>query len=514
MSDAPGAPSDRFARLFEGAASVESAGACFALAGGQTLFAAGEPASAFYVLRTGRLGVLRQMDGQAPLLLGVIRPGEPAGEMALLADTAHTATVMALRDSEVFALPRAAFFAEAARDPRLMADVAQLMIRRARQPLTPMSTALPTVFSLIGCEATAARVLAGTLADALQTQGSRTVVAGAEALSRPTAWFSELEASHNLVLYAAEHGETEWIERCGRQADRLLLLGRGDRAPPRVSCAITLQAIRRQRSADLVLLQPAAAERFSGTAAWQASSPVARTFHVRDASGQDAARLARILTGRSVGLVMSGGGARAYAHVGVIAALREARAPIDLVGGASMGAVIGAGLAMGWDDREIEERIRDAFVRSSPLRDMALPLLAMTQGKVVRERLEAHFGEARIEDLRLPFFCVSSNLTSGQLKVHRTGRLADALRASIALPGVLPPVVDGEDVLVDGAVMRNLPSEIMRAGHDGPVIGVDVSRARGLSADDVARPSSVWRWVGDWPGIGMVWQGKTFRYGC
>lgn len=232
MSDAPGAPSDRFARLFEGAASVESAGACFALAGGQTLFAAGEPASAFYVLRTGRLGVLRQMDGQAPLLLGVIRPGEPAGEMALLADTAHTATVMALRDSEVFALPRAAFFAEAARDPRLMADVAQLMIRRARQPLTPMSTALPTVFSLIGCEATAARVLAGTLADALQTQGSRTVVAGAEALSRPTAWFSELEASHNLVLYAAEHGETEWIERCGRQADRLLLLGRGSARRP------------------------------------------------------------------------------------------------------------------------------------------------------------------------------------------------------------------------------------------------------------------------------------------
>jgi NTE family protein len=202
-----------------------------------------------------------------------------------------------------------------------------------------------------------------------------------------------------------------------------------------------------------------------------------------------------------VGLVLSGGGARAYAHVGAVRALRERGTPIDFVGGASMGAVVAAGVAMGWDDAELDRRIREAFVSSSPLDDIALPLLAMTRGEKVRQRLAEHFDDVDIADLWLPFFCVSSNLTRGAYHHHhRRGRLRDALRASIALPGVLPPATEGSDVLVDGAVLKNFPADVMRSIHAGPIVGVDVTRGRSITADDVARPVSVLKWLrsGQW----------------
>lgn len=226
----------------------------------------------------------------------------------------------------------------------------------------------------------------------------------------------------------------------------------------------------------------------------------ARLFHIRRDNADDFKRIARILTGQAVGLVLSGGGARAYAHIGAIRALREQGTPIDFVGGVSMGAIIAAGVAMGWDGPEMDHRIQDAFVNTSPLDDIAFPLLAMTLGNKVRERLATHFGETQIADLWLPFFCVSSNLTKGAYQVHRRGLLRDALRATISLPGVLPPATDHNDVLVDGAVLKNFPADVMRVFQPGPIVGVDVTRGRSITADDVARPQSVWRWIlsGEW----------------
>jgi NTE family protein len=165
-----------------------------------------------------------------------------------------------------------------------------------------------------------------------------------------------------------------------------------------------------------------------------------------------------------------------------------------------MGAVIAAGVAMGWDDTEMERRIKEAFVDTSPLADIAIPLLAMTHGLKVNERLAHHFGDTHIADLWLPFFCLSSNLTTGAYQMHRRGLLRRALRASISLPGILPPATDDQNVLVDGAVMKNFPADVMRASQLGPIVGVDVTTGRSITADDVARPASVWRWIwsGEW----------------
>lgn len=500
--DALGASPDESAlvRLFIGPkASAEVA--WFSLPGGRVLYRAGDPADTLYLLRTGRLGVIRQEEGEAQQFLGVIRPGEPAGEMALIASAPHSATVLAMRDSEVLALPRSAFFAAARRDPSLMAEVARLMVTRARQATPRSGSSAPTVYALIGVSP---GIRARPLADAVERHvldlGFSVAVVGSEAQSAPTEWFSTVEQRHDFVLFVAEAEEGAWSEVAARQVDRVLLVGDGaaaPRDPPRASSGL----LREHRLMDLVLVHPAHAGAPSGSAAWLDNTNASRLFHVRAGEAADLKRLARVIAGVSIGLVLSGGGARAYAHIGVIRALREAGEHVDFYGGASMGAIIAAGAAAGWDDKEIEARIRKAFVTSNPLSDIAFPMIAMTKGGLVRRRLRDHFGERLIEDLWLPFYCVSSDLTRGEYRLHQRGRLRRALHASSSLPGVMPPVIwDDGSVLVDGAVTNNMPTDVMRRWHRGPVVAVDVALAKALTAEDVKAPPSVLRWIasGEW----------------
>jgi NTE family protein len=180
--------------------------------------------------------------------------------------------------------------------------------------------------------------------------------------------------------------------------------------------------------------------------------------------------------GTAVGVVLAGGGARGFAHIGAIKAMRAAHIPIDLVGGTSMGSIVAAGVALEWDDQELRERMHAAFVRSDPLADFTFPLVALAKGRMVERRLLHHFGEARAEDLWRPYFAVASNLTSGDAVVLRRGLIREAVRASIAIPGILPPVVSNGNLLVDGGVMNNLPCDVMDAMRRGPVIGIDVAR--------------------------------------
>jgi NTE family protein len=158
-----------------------------------------------------------------------------------------------------------------------------------------------------------------------------------------------------------------------------------------------------------------------------------------------------------------------------------------------MGAVIAAGPAMGWSLEELEVRIRRSFVDSDPLSDITFPMLAMTRAKKVERLLEAAYGDIDMANLARPFFAVSTNLTSGRIEVHRRGLMRRAMRASIAIPGLLPPIVIDGQVLVDGAVLNNLPAEVMRQMNSGPVIGIDMSQARGVDPALIEHPPSIWR---------------------
>jgi NTE family protein len=476
------------ARVFE---DQNTKASWFALTGGELLFSAGEEPDSLYLVRSGRLGVFRQDEDQPPQFLGVIKPGEPVGEMALIAGTPHSASVVALRDSEILALPREVFFEAVRTQPEVMIELSRLMLHRARERAPGVTE--PSVFGFISVRGRPIRPFVDRVAAAVEAQGKTCQVIDHSALSSVSEWFSRMEDTHDFVLYVAELDEPSWANLCARQVDRLFLVGDALTAPPSNIPIRTAHGL--QQFTDLILLRDPRMRRPANTSVWLDSVNPGRWFHAIEGDAADAARIARIVTGTAIGLVLSGGGARAYAHIGAVRALHEAGVRFDFLGGSSMGAVIAAGPALGWTDEELDARIRTAFVRSDPLSDLAFPIIAMTRAGKVARLLQDAYGEIDIADMPLPFFAVSSNLTSGRIEVHRRGLLRRAMRASISIPGVMPPVVIDDQVLVDGAVIKNFPTDVMRQLNAGPIVGIDMSQMRGVDPATLANPPSWWRWI-------------------
>jgi NTE family protein len=465
------------------------------LRGGDVFINAGEAPLGLCRLTAGRLAAVEPTgDGGSRVLL-IHRPDALIGGAELLTGDPHPVTLTALRDSEIQSISRTIIEPLLRRSPVLLAELARSSLAAMREPAAATRTKGVILGFVAVCDSVAMRDLVEALAERMRNMGASVAVLGAEADSCSSAELSQLEAEHDFLLMAAERQDFDFAEFCGRQIDRLILVGSAHSPLPDGPFRFAAVAIQRHRLMDLILIQPPDTARPNGSARWLAAAPAARLFQIRRDDRGDLDRLARIFTGRSVGLVLSGGGARAYAHVGVLRALRALQVPVDFLAGASMGAVVAGGVAMGWDDLELDERLRAAFVASSPLADIAFPMLAMTFGREVARRLEEHFGDAEIPDLWRPFTCVSTDLTAGEAFAHHTGRLRDALRATISLPGVLPPVVLDGRVLVDGAVANNLPVDLVRSQHDGVTIGVDVARASGLAPDELKlRPAGL-RWL-------------------
>ncbi|HWC10961.1 MAG TPA: patatin-like phospholipase family protein, partial [Acidimicrobiales bacterium] len=240
----------------------------------------------------------------------------------------------------------------------------------------------------------------------------------------------------------------------------------------------TLAALGRARRPLSLALVHADGRAPTGTLRWldavSRSTEIRSRIQVRAGNGGDLDRLARTVVGRSIGVVLGGGGARGFAHIGVLRALDEADVPVDLVGGSSMGAVIGAQFAMGLSAGEMLERNTVAWARRLLL-DFGLPTLSLLRGRGATRVIEGFFGNARIEDLLLGYFCTTVDLSEFKLHVARRGQVAEWVRASATVPGLWPPLVDGQGHLhVDGGMLNNVPTDVMRAEQAGTVIGVDV----------------------------------------
>lgn len=234
------------------------------------------------------------------------------------------------------------------------------------------------------------------------------------------------------------------------------------------------------RPHDLVVIHPAHADIPAMPKSSVLKLPADLQINLKGDGNSEIDRLARLVAGKANGLVLAGGGARGYSHIGVIKALHEAGMPIDLVGGSSIGSIIAAGLAVGWSVDELYANIKEAFVDSNPVNDYTLPFVALTRGDKVTRRLKRFFGDITFEQTWRPFYCVSSNLTKGDIELHQHGALWRSLRASVSIPGILPPMIENGQVLVDGAVMNNFPTDIMRDFGRGPVVGVDVGQVEAL----------------------------------
>jgi len=448
----------------------------FGLPGGTLLPRDGENRRALFLVVTGSLGAfVENIKGERRLAAHVLA-GETVGEMSLVSGELPNAEFVALRDTELLRISRDGFEALMARHPHVVLNLMRVLVRRVQEALRRPAESPPKTIAIVPLqEGLADEPVARRLADALIEMGSNAGILESDAAEHGADWFNAFETAHDVVIYRGDTPNSAWTQLCIRQADRVFLLAYADRPMSRRPLEMPAFKARTGGLPELLLLHRGAGPLNLPEEFTLRNGIFESHHHLRAGEGGDIRRLARFVAGRAPGLVLAGGGARGYGHIGVIKALIEAGVPFDRLGGTSMGAVIAAGLAAEWSYDELIARMRDAFVERNPLSDFTLPLIALLRGKKVSQRLREHFGEIRIEELPKPFFCVSSDLTTGRIVVHRSGLLWRALRASVALPGILPPVTHEGHLLVDGGVMNNLPVDVMAAEARGPIIASDVT---------------------------------------
>jgi NTE family protein len=455
---------------------------------GDVLFRAGDQGDAVYVVQSGRLQILAPGERR---ILGVCGPGQPVGEIAMFTGQPRSATVRALRRTRLLRIPAARFERLLAEQPQLLHPLCQHFAQRLLSGAEGGHAPPPSVIVLdketsipaadlrafaerLAKDLAAELVGAGELDEALRS-------AGAE--PRVGLWLAGRESAGRILLIALDGTERPWTAECRRIADRLLLLAQ----PP--TTGGTLAATGPSAAAELVFLHPEGAALPSHTGARLQGAEA--HHHLRGPG--DGARLARHLSGRTVGVVLSGGGACAFAHIGALRAFAEAKIPIDRVGGASFGGIMAAQVAAGWDAPRMLEVNREVWNRVRIDRDFHLPRSSLLASGRQLRALDAMFGDTQIEDLWIPFFCVTANLSRGTLVVHRKGPVARWVHAGASPPALQPPVPDAEgDLHIDGGVLENLPVGPMREAGAGPILAVNVSPFREMRAGSTALVKRSW----------------------
>ena len=477
------------------------------LRAGEHLVRRGDTADSAYIVVAGRLRVTD--DQRAPLGGSEVGPGELVGEMALVEGGIRTATLVAVRDTHVARIERAGFL-DALRDhPEALLRIARVALQRsmhtARKPGEQRRTialvALHSGVNLPGFADSLVREMGRVDAAGLRTRAQAHEAVGARCLDRGnpdspgfarlTQWLQEQEARHETLLLQATGEWTSWNDLVLRQADHAVLIADAGADPELTATEARMRealgargrgqnASRLRQSLVLLHADAGTAEREAPrrSARWLAPRDVDACYHLRRGHAGDLSRLSRILAERPISLVLSGGGARGFAHLGVVRALQEAGVPVDMVAGTSMGAVIATLVALDLDPWE--QAVRAKSVLTPSLLDWTLPLAGLVKAGRMTERADRITGGRDIEDLWLPWFIVSTNLTRSESVAHRRGSITRALRASVAIPGVIPPVAYGDELHVDGGVLDNLPVEPMRRINPrGLVIAVDVALNEG-----------------------------------
>lgn len=472
---------------------------------GDVVVREGEPSDDLLLVVLGRLRVVRSSAAGERTTVAEVGRGETVGEIGLITGEPRSATVYAIRDSILARLTRERFDLLCRRHPRVMMErfaggMLRRLLREARGDL-PQHGGFRGAIALVptAAEAGSWRWFADGLVRELGLQGAAVAVTrascdrllgrdgacarrlSAEEEASVARWLGAYEQEHRFVLYEADGGPA-WSRRCVRQADHVVVLAPGG-GEPRLDALAAIQggdAVERKLS--LVLLHEDGVIRPGAAAAWSSATSIGQVHHVRVGDERDLARVSRLLAGAATALVIGGGGARAFAGAGVARALHEAAVPVDVVAGVSAGAVVAALLAMGLP---YEELITRCGAVARPV-DYTIPVHALTSGRNWSAALATLFGDTTIEDLLLPYFCTSVNLSLAELVVHESGSLLHAVRSSTAIPGILPPVWHDGDLLVDGGLLNNLPIDLAH-GRDGVgrVLAVNVTPP---ASDDPREP--------------------------
>ena len=453
------------------------------VAAGAWLFHEGDAGDALYIVRAGRMEIV---DEAAGTTIREIGRGDAVGELALLTGAPRAASVRAARAVDLLAVYRADFEALLHASPALPLALTRALAEQLRgmRPPARLVRPRPAMLAVVGVdERIPIDAIVERLADALARHLSPVLLDARDLPApidgeRPAARFGPLldraEAEHDLVVLNAGNAADDdpWTEFCLQHADRILLVAAGGEPSP------VLAGRHELRRCELVAYDVAPGAR--SLDAWAATLDPIETHVLRPAElDDDIARTARRLAARSVGIVLSGGGARAFSHIGVLEELTAGGVVIDRVAGVSMGAFVGGLFAMGLDADEIDARCFEEWVQRRPLSDYTFPRHALIRGERARAMLERTFGDVAIEELARSFMSGATELRSGRLEVARWGPLYEAIGFSLCLPIVAPPQVRGREMFIDGSLVDNLPVGLMAGLGEGPVIAVDVKASLG-----------------------------------
>jgi NTE family protein len=434
------------------------------------LFRVGDPSDAIYMVASGRFAIVGA-DGQ---VIREMASGDSIGELGVIAGAPRSAGVRAVRDGVVWRIAADTFAEMLATTPRVQSVMLRALASMLQQSRSANISQRPRVIGVLSTGEADAAPIVDTIATRLRPHGQTAVIAPPVDTTAEVQNYGELvegfsealdraERSNDWVLVVADRGSGDlWRRYVAAQSDRLVVLV-AEQHPPTGLDPLVAQG----RPTHLITCMSEPDPSW-----WELLRPV--SHHSADDDGIGA--LARRIAGRSLGLVMGGGGARGLAHFGVYDELTRAGVVIDRFGGTSAGAIAAGAFAMGLDGEEAIAAARKYMAEANPLGDYTIPAVALTRGRRVDRLVGGFFGSRLIEHLPKGFFCISADMITGDQIIHRRGSLWLAVRASVSIPGLIPPLQQGERLIVDGGLLNNLPADVMCADPDGDVICIDLRR--------------------------------------
>uniref|UniRef100_A0A8C9WLP9 lysophospholipase n=1 Tax=Scleropages formosus TaxID=113540 RepID=A0A8C9WLP9_SCLFO len=513
-----------------------------AVEAGRALYRQDDQSDCTYIVLNGRLrSVIRKANGKKELV-GEYGRGDLIGVVEALTHQPRATTVHAVRDTELVKLPEGTLNNIKRRYPQVVTRLIHLLgqkilgnLQQTRGPfsgsalslssmsfspdVTNPASNLSTVAVLPVCDEVPINAFNLELSHALSAIGPTLLLTsdiirerlGASALDsiheyRLSGWLAQQEDIHRIVLYQTDNSMTPWTQRCIRQADCILIVGLGDQEPALGQLEQMLENTAVRALKQLVLLHREDGPGPSRTVEWlnmrswcsghlhlkcprrvfSRRSPAKlrevyeKVFEKTADRHSDFSRLARVLTGNSIAVVLGGGGARGCSHVGVIKAMEEAGIPIDIVGGTSIGSFIGALYAEERSAVRTKQRAREwAKAMNSVFKtvlDLTYPITSMFSGSAFNTSIYKVFQDKQVEDLWLPYFNVTTDITASAMRVHKDGCVWRYVRASASYTPYLPPLCDPKDghLLVDGCYVNNVPADIARNMGAKTVIAIDV----------------------------------------
>uniref|UniRef100_A0A8C1NBH3 lysophospholipase n=1 Tax=Cyprinus carpio TaxID=7962 RepID=A0A8C1NBH3_CYPCA len=495
-----------------------------ALEAGRAVYRQGDKSDSTFIVLSGRLRSVIMKDDGKKELAGEYGRGDLIGVVEALTHLNRATTVHAVRDSELAKLPEGALNSIKRKYPQVVTHLIHLLgqkilgnMQQVNGPLSGWDAGNPaanlsTVTILPVSEEVPLTAFTLELQHALSAIGPTLLLTsdiikqhlGVAALDsvheyRLSSWLGQQEDIHRIVLYQSDRSLTPWTQRCIRQADCIIIVGVGEQEPTvgELERMLESSAVRAQK--QLVLLHREDGPPPRGTAEWlnmrswisrhlhlscphrvfsRRSLPKLREMYQRvfekpPDRHSDFSRLARILTGNAIALVLGGGGARGCSQVGIIRALSEAGIPVDLIGGTSIGSLIGALYA---EERSVSRMTVRARQWAMKITDLTYPVTSMFTGASFNSSISGIFQDKQIEDLWIPYFNITTDITASSMRVHTYGSLWRYVRASMSLSGYLPPLCDPKDghLLMDGGYINNLPADTARSMGAKLVIAVDV----------------------------------------